>query len=261
MSPLQTSPVSSAAGLFGVVLLALGAVVALVSLWYVWRASRAVRAPSLASLDTRSVGDRVVVEGTAHPGADDPLVSPLRGRECLAVRATVEERRLQLLPVPLPTWVQLARTSVAGRFRVRTPTADLPVVDPTASLVLASEPVARVAPGEPADEAPTAFERHHDVPARTRWHGRPPVVGPPARALSLGHRRYTEGTLEPGAEVFVAGRLVERETECGDAFGVVPEVVSTLSPASTLRHVVGTALVGLAAGAAAVLLGVVLVLA
>lgn len=260
MSSLQSFSDPSGSGLFGGVLLALGAVVTVASLWYVWRASRAVRAPSLASLDTPSAGDRVVVEGTARPGADDPLDSPLRGRECLAVRATVEERRLQLLPVPFPTWVQLARTSVAGRFRVRTPTAGLPVVDPTASLVLGVEPVARVAPSAPVDDALTAFERQHDVPARTRWHGRPPLAESLARVLSLGHRRYTEGTLEPGAEVFVAGRLVECKTKRAEEFGVVPEVVSTRSSMETVRYVVGTALVGLAAGAAALLLGVVLVL-
>jgi hypothetical protein len=78
--------------------------------------------------------------------------------------------------------------------------------------------------------------------------------------LSLGHRRYMEGTLDPGADVFVAGRLVARETERGDEFGVVPEVVSTRSSAATLRHVLGTTLVGFMAGAVALLLGVVLVL-
>jgi hypothetical protein len=242
-------------------MLAVGAVVTLVSLWYAWRASRAVRAPSLASVDAPSAGDRVAVAGTARPGAEEPLVSPLRGRGCLAVRATVEERRLQLLPLPLPTWVPLARTSVAGRFRVRTPTTDLPVVAPTASLVLAAEPVARVEPGASVDEALTAFERRHDVPARTFWHGRPPGLGTLARALSLGHRRYTEGTLESGADVFVAGRLVERETANGGGLGVVPEVVSTRSRAATLRRVTRTSLVGLAAGAVALLLGVALVVA
>ena len=253
--PLQSFPVSSGPGLFGAAMLVLGAVVALVSLWYAWHATRAVRAPSLASVETASAGDRVTVEGTARPGPDEPLASPFRDRECLAVQATVEERRLVALPVPLPTWVQLARTSVAQPFRVRTPTVDCPVVAPTSSLVLSAETVAEVAPDETPDGAARAFERRHDVPPRTFWHGRPPVVGAVAGALSLGHRRYGEGTLESGAEVVVAGRLVEIEGEGDNLLGVDPDLVSTRSPAATLARVARTSLVGLAAGALAILLG------
>lgn len=252
MMPLQSVPVPSGPALFGAAILVLGVVVALASLWYAWHATRALRAPSLASLETASAGDRVTVEGTAHSGPDAPLVSPFRDRECLAVQATVEERRLGL-PVPLPTWVQLARTSVAQPFRVRTPTTDCPVVAPTSSLVCSTETVTEVAPGETPDGAVEAFERQHDVPSRTFWHGRPPVVGAVARALSLGHRRYREGTLEPGADVLVAGRLVETEADGG--LGIDPDLVSTRSPAATLARVARTSLVGLAAGALGVLVG------
>ena len=254
MSPFQSVPVPSGPALFSVAMLALGAAVALVSLWYAWHATRALRAPSLTSVETASAGDRVTVEGTAHSGPDAPLASPFRERECLAVQATVEERRLVVLPVPLPTWVQLARTSVAQPFRVRTPTDDCPVVAPTSSLVCSTETVAEVAPGETPDGAVGAFERRHDVPSRTFWHGRPPVVGAVAGALSLGHRRYREGTLEPGADVLVAGRLVETESEGG--LGIDPDLVSTRSRAATLARVARTSLVGLAAGALGVLLGV-----
>jgi hypothetical protein len=257
--PSQSVAVPSGPALFGVAMLALGAVVALVSLWYAWHATQALRAPSLGSVETVSAGDRVTVEGRAHPGPDDPLASPLRDRACLAVQATVEERRLVVLPVPLPTWVQLARTSVAQPFRVRTPTSDCPVVAPTSSLVCSAESVTEVAPGETVDGAAGAFERRHDVPPRTVWHGRPPVVGAVAGALSLGRRRYREGTLESGGDVLVAGRLVETEGEGG--IGIDPDLVSTRSRAATLARVARTSLVGLAAGGLAMLVGALLWLA
>lgn len=245
------------ADVFALAMLGLGAVVLLTSLRYAWAAGRIVRAPSFDSIANPTAGIRVTAEGTARTGADGPLASPLRDRDALAVEATAEERRLGLLALPLPTWVQLARTSVTESFRVRTPTADLALVEPTSSVVLGSETVTVSAPGDDRSESVAAFERRHGVPERTIWQRRPPVLGAVARALSLGSRRYREGTLEPGEDVFVAGRLVET----GDGFGLAPRVVSDRSPAATLWDAAQTALVGSAAGAAGLLVGAVLLLA
>ncbi|MFC7228031.1 hypothetical protein N0B31_11515 [Salinirubellus salinus] len=237
---------------FAVALLALGALGVLVSGAYAWQTTRAVRAPAFDTLASPTPGDCVRVEGTAHAGSNGPLESPLSEQSALAVQATVEERRLGV--VPLPTWVQLARTSVAEPFQVRTPTADISLVAPTASLVLADGSVAEVVPGETPADALRSFERRHEVPSRTIWHRRPPVVSLLARALSLGTRRYREGVLEPGAEVLVMGRLVETD----EGLGLDPTVVSDRSPGATLRRMARTAVIGLLASGAGFVLGLTL---
>ncbi len=242
---------------FGLAMLGLGAVVLLTSLRYAWAAGRVVRAPPFGSIEDPTAGARVTAEGTARPGADGPLASPLRDRDALAVEATVEERRLGFPALLLPTWVQLARTSVTESFRVRTPTVDLALVEPTSSVVLESEMVTVSAPDDDWSESVAAFERRHGVPERTIWQRRPPVLGAFARGLSLGARRYREGSLEPGEDVFVAGRLVETNK----GFGVAPRVVSDRSSAATFWDAARTALVGSAAGAGGLLVGAVLLLA
>ncbi|MBP1985989.1 hypothetical protein [Halolamina salifodinae] len=238
--------------LFGAAMLVVGAVVLLVSLRYVWRAVAVYRATPTDSLARAPPGSLVRLDGTAEASDEGTLTAPFSGRESLALRYAVEERRLGLYL--LPWFVTIHERAGSVPFRLRTPEGVVDVVEPTRTVTLGREVVATVAPGETPPERVAGFEARTDaVPTTTVWYARPFGVGAVASALSLGTRRYSEQRATPGDDVTVVGRVT--------AAGVDPLVVSDRSPVGTVRRMASTSLAGLAVGAVALSLGVLLLVA
>ncbi|MFC6735734.1 hypothetical protein ACFQEQ_05715, partial [Halolamina salina] len=202
---------------------------------------------SLAGVDP---GSLVRLSGPAEQGDDETLTAPFSGSESLVLRYAVEERRLS--PYLLPWFVTIHERAGSVPFRLRTPESVVDVTEPTRTVTLRADRVATVALHETPPERIERFERRTDaLPSTTVWHARQFGIGPVLDALSLGTRRYTEARATPDEDVTVVGRVTE-------AGGVDPLVVSDRSPASTLRRMAGTSLVGLAIGAFVVALGAVL---
>lgn len=236
--------------LFGIGALLGGAVILLVSMRYVWRASAVLRADVADSLTGVSPGSLVRLTGTAASSDADPMEAPFTGRESVVLRYAVEERRLS--PYLLPWFVTIHERAGSVSFRLQTSSSTIDVGEPTRVVTLSKERVATVAPGAQPPDRIARFERRVDaVPATTVWHARPFGLGVVAGALSLGTRRYTEERAMPGDEVTVVGRTT-------DDGSVDPLVVSDRSPATTLRRMASTSLVGLAIGAFVAVLGAVL---
>ena len=236
--------------LFGVGALLGGAVILLVSTRYVWRASAVLRADVVESLTGVSPGSLVRLTGTAASSDADPLEAPFSGRESVVLRYAIEERRLS--PYLLPWFVTIHERAGSVPFRLQTSSSTIDVDEPTRAVTLSKDRVATVAPGSQPPDRIGRFERRVDaVPATTVWHARSFGFGLVAGALSLGTRRYTEERATPGDEVTVVGRTT-------DDGSVDPLVVSDRSPATTLRRMASTSLVGLAIGAFVTALGAVL---
>lgn len=239
---------------FGVGMLGLGAVVLLVSARFVWRASAIVRGTAVESLETVPAGTLVRVSGTAQQGGEPLLSAPFSGRECLALRYSVEERRLS--PMLLPWFVTVHERAGADAFQVRTYESTVDVVEPAQTVVLDRTTVATVGPRATPPDRIAQFEAGvAALPTATVWRDPPGVLEPLATLLSLGTRRYVEQRASPGDEVTVVGRT------SGDGSGVDPRVVSNASPRRTVGRMAKTSVVGVAIGAFGVLLGVAMVLA
>lgn len=242
-----------AQSLFGIGMLVLGGVVLAVSARYVWRASAVLRATSVQSLQTVTDGTLVRVTGTASQGDKSLLEAPFSGRECLALRYSVEERRLS--PVLLPWFVTIHEVAGADAFRVRTPEATLDVVEPTHTVVLDDHEVATVDSGSTPPDLIARFEQRVDaIPTSTVWRDPPAALRPLASLLSLGTRRYVEQRALPGDEVTVVGWATAGST------GIDPLVIADGPPGRTLRRMATTSLFGLAIGAFAFLIGAAIVL-
>lgn len=240
----------SGGDLFGAAMVAVGAIVLLVSARHVFRAVRVSRAQSVSSLDGTTSGTLVRVAGTANEGDAGTLTAPFTGRESLVLRYAVEERRLS--PYLLPWFVTIHERSGSNAFRLRTAAGVVDVVEPTRTVTLARDVVATVGPEETAPERAERFERRTDaLPGSTPWREPPVGLRWIARRLSLGTRRYSEERATPGDEVTVVGRVTESD-------GLDPLVVSDRPRAATLRRMASTSLLGIAIGAFAVGLGVVL---
>lgn len=237
--------------LFGAAILVVGTVVLLVSLRYVWRAVAVYRATPTDSLARAPPGSLVRLDGTAEASDEGTLTAPFSARESLALRYAVEERRLGLYL--LPWFVTIHERAGSVPFRLRTPEGVVDVVEPTRTVTLGQEVIATVAPGETLPERVAGFETRTDAVPTTLWHARPFGVGAVASALSLGTRRYSEQRATPGDDVTVVGRVT--------AAGVDPLVVSDRSPVGTVRRMASTSLAGLAVGAVALSLGVLLLVA
>lgn len=242
----------SGADLFGVAMVAVGAVVLLVSARYVWRAAGVYRADSTTTTAGTEPGTLVRVTGTARAAESGTMTAPFTGRESLALRYAVEERRLS--PYLLPWFVPIHERAGSNPFSLRTAEGVVDVADPTRTVTLARDVVATVRTDETAPERIERFERKSTgLPGPTVWRTPPAPLRPVVNLLSLGSRRYSEERLAPGDEVTVVGRV----TESG---GLDPIVLSDRPRTETLRRMAGTSLAGLAVGCFAVVLGVVLVL-
>lgn len=242
----------SSAQLFGVAMLIVGTVVLLVSARYVWRAAGVYRARSVAKLAGTSPGTLVRVVGTAREAEAGTMTTPFTGRESLALRYVVEERRLSLYL--LPWFVSIHEQAGANPFRLRTAEAVVAIVEPTRTVTLSKDIVATVG----VDETPPArierFERNSTrLPGPTIWQTPPSLLRPVVDLLSLGTRRYSEECVRPDDEVTAVGRV----TEDGH---LDPVVLSDRSRSETLRRMSSTSLTGLAVGGFAVGIGMLLIL-
>jgi len=232
---------------FGLAMAAVGVVVLAVSARYVWRATAVVRADDRDRVDGADDGALVRVSGTVEPVDGETFVAPFSGTDCVALRYSIEERRLGV-PLPLPWYVTVHETTGSNPFGVRTPAGLTDVVAPSGTVTLAQRAVATAAPDEEPPDRIAAFEqRVDDLSRSTVWTDPPAVVAPLFRALGLGARRYSERLAAPGDEVTVVGRV--------DGGGVDPLVVSDRSTAGTLRGMASTSLVGVAVGLVALGLG------
>lgn len=240
----------SGSQLFGAAMVAAGAAVLLVSARYVWHALDVFRARSVSSLTGTDPGTLVRVAGTAQETDEGTMTAPFTGRESIALRYAVEERRLS--PYFLPWFVTIHEQAGSNPFRLRTAAGVVDVAEPTRTVTLARDVVATVTPGETPPERIERFERTSTrLPGTTIWRDPPAPLRPLADLLSLGTRRYSEERATPGDSVTAVGRV----TESG---GLDPVVVSDRPRAATLRRMASTSLVGVAVGAFAVALGVVL---
>lgn len=229
-------------------LLAVGSVVLVLSARYVWRASAVVRATELGAPADADAGTLARASGSVARSDGRSVVAPCSGVECVALRSQIEERRLTL-PVPLPTYVTIRDEPAAVPFALRTAEGTVSVVEPVRTVTLARHEVARCAAEEDPPKRIAAFERETEtIPVSTVWRDPPGPLSVPFRALSLGDRRYSERRAGVGDDVTVVGRVTA-------GAGIDPLVVSDRNPTETAFRMAKTALGGLAAGAAGVVLG------
>ncbi|WP_251343607.1 hypothetical protein [Haloplanus halophilus] len=237
--------------LFGIGMLAVGLAVTLVSLRYVWRSSALVRADAVSRVDGVAEGSLVRLSGTVD-AAGDTLDAPFSGVDCVALRPSVEERRIGAFL--LPTYVTIHDPARSRPFAVRTAHATVPVDAPLRTVALDSTVVATVGPGESPPERIGRYERETEgLPRETPYRPPPSILAPVANALSIGARRYAERRASPGDAVTVVGRVADGRID--------PLVVADGPPIRTLLRLSKTSLAGLLVGAAGIALGAGLLLA
>lgn len=217
---------------------------------YVWRATGIWRGTAVDSLGSASPGSLVRVRGTVRRGSDEFLRSPFSGTECQAIRYQLEERHLS--PVLLPWYVTLSETAGSVPFRVRTAVDEVDILAPARTVLLERRVVETVPAGDAPPDRIRRFEHDRDLRGASRWRNLPAILGPIARALSLGTRRYVEQCVGTGDEVTVVGRVTDR----GDA--IEPVVISDRPPLATALGMAKPSLVGFAVGAGSVVFGLVL---
>jgi hypothetical protein len=242
-------PVTGAT-LFGAGMVIVGIVVLLVSLRYVWRTSRVWRAPAVTTLADVAPGTLVRITGTVHGVDGRGVAAPFSGRSPVAIRASVEERRLS--PYGLPWFVTIWETQQAVPFAIRTAEADVSVGNPVRTVVLGTDEQTTVGAGDTLPERIAAFAAETPaIPGTTVWRDPPSVLAPLWRLVSFGTRRYREAALAATDEVTVVGR-------CGRDGTIDPLVLSDRSPGRTFWRMARTSLGGLIIGTVGVALGVAL---
>jgi hypothetical protein len=236
---------------FGIAMLVVGLFVSLVSLRHVRRTTAISRAPDVSRLDGRADGSLVRLTGTVEAGSDT-IEAPFSGADCVALRPSVEERRLGAFL--LPTFVTIHDPARSVDFALRTPRATVPVTAPLRTVALDSSVVETVGPGESPPDRIARYERETDgCPAETAYRSPPALVAPLARALSFGARRYGEARASPGDSVTVVGRVVDGAVD--------PLIVADGSPTRALLRLSKTSLAGLSIGGVTLVLGLWLVVA
>lgn len=240
------------ATLFGIVMLGVGLLVALVSLRYVWRTIRLVRAPSASSLEVVDAGDVVRFEGTAVASAGEGVVGPFSGRETIALRAAVEERRPSVVIYP---WdVTLWEAERGKAHGVRTPEGEVSVGPAVRTVVVGTDHVTSVdVDSAPPEHIEDFVSNTEGISRWTFWSDPPGFLRPLWRVVSLGRRRYLEQALEDGDEVTVVGRAKAEG-------GLDPIVLSDRGFRATLWRMARTSFAGLAIGFVGLSFGTVVLL-
>lgn len=237
---------------FGVVMLLVGGVAVGVSTRYLWRASVVYRARAVETLDEVPTGTTVRITGLVEPG-DDSLTAPFSGEPCVAIRATIEERRLS--PVLLPWDVTIHEPTAAQPFAIRTDGSRIEVSEPMQTVTLSRKDVGTVEREVQPPERIQAYEsRSGAVPATSLWRDPPSILTPIVDLLGLGRRRYSEQRVAHGDTVTVVGRVR------ADGRSVDPLVVSDRSQSATLWGMAKTTIAGVLVGVIGVLLGTVILL-
>lgn len=189
---------SAGVSVFGLVFVVAGAVT-----MYRGRTERA-EGGRIAETETTQLRDLapgpVEVKGSASPAEDaTALESPFSGAEALAVRVEVEERQDG-------NWNTIFEDERAEPLLVDDGTGEVPVERPSAGGLDLEGTETEVGVD---DEPPAAVRRYVE--------NEPALEVPDRRSMgpvSVGERRrYTEGVLEPGDDVYVLGAA--RETAAG----------------------------------------------
>ena len=228
----------SAIQLFGLALGVSGLFALLVSARYVWRATAVLRANDVDSIDGLDQGTLVRVSGTVQ-SIGDPIAAPFSGSDCVALRYSVEERRLS--PFFLPWFVTIHERTAARPFTLRTPVSSVAIAQAPRTVTLERTVVATVPSDTNPPERIARFHRSVSAaPGWTIWRDVPEFFAGLSGVLSLGTRRYLEQRAGEGNAVTVVGRV--------SADGVNPIVVSDRSPTDTLVRMAKTSLAGLLIG-------------
>jgi hypothetical protein len=239
------------AQLLGTLFVLGGGIVLLFSGRYVRRGMRARRAKPVETIDPASDGALVRLVGTVDGATGDSLTAPFSGREAVVLRYAVEERRLS--PYLLPWFVTIHERSGSKPFQLRTPAAVVPIDAPVGTVVLQTDPVATVTPGEdPPDRLARFEQRESTFDDRTIWRSPPRVFRPVLRRLGLGTRRYTEQSASAGDRLTVVGRV---DAASGQ---VQPLVVGDGSPRQLFFRMARTAIAGVGIGFVVFVLGLAL---
>lgn len=228
-----------------------GGIVLLFSGRYVWRGMQARRAKPAETLDPASAGALVRLSGTVEEATGDTFTAPFSGRDAVVLRYAVEERRLS--PYLLPWFVTIHERSGSKPFQLRTEATVVAIDAPVRTVVLETDPVATVLPGEDPPDRLTRLEKGESAfDDRTIWRYPPRLLRPVLRRLGLGARRYTEQRAGTGDRITVVGRV-------DAARGLVqPLVIGDGSPRQLFFRMAGTAIAGLGIGVGLFLLGLAL---
>jgi hypothetical protein len=237
--------------LFGIMMLLVGGVALGASARYIWRGATVYRARIVDRLDGVPTGTLVRVEGTVEADETGTLTAPFSGAACVAIQATVEERRLS--PVVLPWDVALHEPTGAQPFRVRTESGTIAISEPTQTVTLERTQVATVGRGEAPPERIRAYEAESSALAPTVWRDPPSALTGVVDLLGLGRRTYSEQRVGAGDRVTVVGRVTPD--------GLRPLVVSDRTPRDTLWRMSGTSVAGIAIGLVGIALGTALLIA
>lgn len=237
---------------FGVVMLLVGGVALGVSTRYLWRASTVYRATAVETLDGVRPATAVRITGIVE-GGEESLTAPFSGEPCVAIRATIEERRLS--PVLLPWDVAIHELSAARPFGIRTDGGIVEVSEPMQTVTLSRQSVGTVARTARPPERIRAYEsRANSVPATSLWRDPPTILRPVVDFLGLGRRRYSEQRVAHGDTVTVVGRVR------ADGRSVDPLVVSDRSRSETIWRMAKTTVAGVLVGVIGILLGTMILL-
>lgn len=206
--------------IFGLALSGFGLVFAVTGL-YTMNKGRKERAQSerIADTETTRVRDlrpgTVEVKGTVNPAEDGTLVeSPITRTDALAAHVEVEEWESNSQGGG--NWETIHEEETAVAMVVDDGTGEVRVELPSGGGLNLEQTRTKVGSG---DEPPEQIRRYLDGEANIDEATRRDY-GP----LSIGERRrYSEGTIEPGEEVYVLGTAREERGDWGDRDFVIDE--------------------------------------
>jgi hypothetical protein len=217
-----------------------GAVFVVVGLYTMNRGrTRRARSERIADTETTEIRDlrpgTVEVEGTAHPAGDATVrESPITRTDALASQVEVEE--WESGGQGSGNWETIHEEESAVPMTVDDGTGEVRVeLPPDGGLDLEQARTEVGSGDEPPEPVRRYVEREADVEEAARHD-----VGP----LSLGERRrYSEGVIEPGEEVYVLGSAREEQAGWGEREYVIDEptgagdfVLSDRSEADLIRE-------------------------
>jgi hypothetical protein len=202
------------------------------------RAQRA-RSERIAETETTEIRDlqpgTVEVKGAARPAEDSTVFdSPIQREDALAARVEVEE--WESSGQGGGSWETKHEEQTAVPMTVDDGTGEVRVELPEDGVLNVEETRTKVGSGdEPPEQIQRYLENEADVEEATRHD-----LGP----LSIGdRRRYSEGMIEPGEEVYVLGNAREEQAGWGERERVIDKptgsgdfILSDKSEADLIRE-------------------------
>jgi len=184
---------------------------------------RRARSIRIAKTETTHVRDlqqgTVEVKGTARPADDaDPMESPITAADSLTTHVEIE--KYQSSNQGGGSWKTIHEEQRSIPFLVDDGTGKVRVEPPSDGTANVEQIQTTVGGGEEPPEPIRRFvEQEAEVEAAARFD-----LG----LLSVGERRrYSEGVIEPGEEVYVLGRAREKQAGWGDRAYVIDEPTET----------------------------------